>query len=54
LNAISPCGDSIEGKVVTAVVKLKEPDCGNATEETEKDPEVEKSDYIDDDTTWTN
>ena len=36
-----------EGKVVTAVDELKEPDCGNATEETEKDAEVEKSDYID-------
>jgi hypothetical protein len=32
---------------VTAVDELKEPDCGNATEETEKDAEVEKSDYID-------
>ena len=26
---------------------MKEPDCGNATEETEKDAEVEKSEYID-------
>jgi hypothetical protein len=26
-NAISHCGDSIEGKVVTAVDELKEPDC---------------------------
>jgi hypothetical protein len=34
---------------VTAVDKLTEPDCGNATEETEKDAEVEKSDYIDED-----
>ena len=50
LDAISHCGDSIEGKVVTAVDELKEPDCGNATEETEKDAEVEKSDYIDEDT----
>tara|TARA_B110000908_G_C10027660_1_gene345895 strand:- start:380 stop:652 length:273 start_codon:yes stop_codon:yes gene_type:complete len=47
---ISHCEDSIEGKVVTAVDELKEPDCGNATEETEKDAEVEKSDYIDEDT----
>ena len=47
MDAISHCGDSIEGKVVTAVDELKEPDCGNATEETEKDAEVEKSDYID-------
>jgi hypothetical protein len=55
LDAISHCGDSIEGKVVTAVDELKVPDCGNATEETEKDAEVEKSDYIDEDkTTWTN
>jgi hypothetical protein len=44
------CGDSIEGKVATFVDELKEPDCGNATEETEKDAEVEKSDYIDEDT----
>ena len=49
-DAISHCGDSIEGKVVTAVDELKEPDCGNATEETEKDAKVEKSDYIDEDT----
>jgi hypothetical protein len=49
-DAISHCGDSIEGKVVTALDELKEPDCGNATEETEKDAEVEKSDYIDEDT----
>jgi hypothetical protein len=27
---------------VTAVDELKEPDCGNATEETEKDAEAEK------------
>jgi hypothetical protein len=46
---ISHCEDSIEGKVVTAVDELKEPDCGNATEETEKDAEVENSDYIDKD-----
>ena len=26
------------------------PDCGNATEETEKDVEVEKPDYVDEDT----
>jgi hypothetical protein len=51
-DAISHCGDSIEGKVVTAVEELKEPDCGNATEETEKElrSQVEKSDYIDEDT----
>ena len=53
--AISHCGDSIEGKPVTADDELKCPDCGNATEETEKDAEVEKSDYIDEDkTTCTN
>jgi hypothetical protein len=49
-DVISHCGDSIEGKLVTAVDELKEPDCGNATEETEKDAEVEKLDYIDEDT----
>jgi hypothetical protein len=49
-DAISHCGDSIEGKVVIAVDELKESDCGKATEETEKDAEVEKSDYIDEDT----
>jgi hypothetical protein len=49
-DAISHCGDSIEGKVVTAADELKELDCGNATEENEKDAEVEKSDYIDEDT----
>ena len=39
-------GDSIEGKLVTAVNELKGgPDCGNATEESEKDAEVEKTDY---------
>jgi hypothetical protein len=32
---------------VIAVDELKGPDCGNATEETEK---VEKSDYVDEDT----
>jgi hypothetical protein len=48
--AISHCGDSIEGKLVIAVDELKGPDCGNATEETEKDAEVEKSDYVDEDT----
>jgi hypothetical protein len=46
-DAIAHCGDFIEGKVATAVDELKEPDCGNATEETEKDAEVEKSDFID-------
>jgi hypothetical protein len=49
-DAISRCGDSNEGKVVTTVDELKEPDCGNATEETEKDAEVEKSNYINEDT----
>ena len=49
-DAISHCGDSSEGKVVTAVDELKEPDCGNATEVTEKDAEVEKSDCIDENT----
>jgi hypothetical protein len=49
-DAISHCGDSIKGKIVTAVDELKEPNCGNATEETEKDAEVEKSEYIDKDT----
>jgi hypothetical protein len=48
--AISHCGDSIEGKPVTAVDLLICPDCGNATEETEKDAMVEKSDYDDEDT----
>ena len=48
--AISHCGDSIEGKLVIAVDELKGPDCGNATEETEKDAEVEKSDYVNEDT----
>jgi hypothetical protein len=43
-DAISHCGDSIEDKVMTAVDELKEPNCGNSTEETEKDAEVEKSD----------
>ena len=32
----------MEGKPVTAVDELKEPDCDNATEETEKDVQVEK------------
>ena len=45
-DAISHCGDSIE----TAVDELKVPDYGNAKEETEKDAEVEKSDYVDEDT----
>ena len=31
-DAISPCGDSIEGKLVTPVDELKEPDCGNASQ----------------------
>ena len=35
---------------MTAVHKLEEHDCGNATDETEKDAEVEKSDYVDDNT----
>jgi hypothetical protein len=48
--AISHCGDSMEGKLVIAVDELNGPDCGNATEETEMDAEVEKSDYVDEDT----
>ena len=48
--AISHCGDSSEVKLVTAVDELKVPDCGNAKEETEKYAEVEKSDYVDEDT----
>ena len=35
---------------MTAVDELKCPDCGNTSEETEKNAEVEKSDYIDEDT----
>jgi hypothetical protein len=50
LSAISYCGNSIEGKLVNAVNELKGPDCGNATEETDKDVKVKKSDYVDDDT----
>ena len=46
---ISQCGDTIEGKLVTGIDELKWHDCGNATEETEKDAEVEKSDYVDKD-----
>ena len=42
--------DSIKGKLVTAVDELKWPDCGNTIKETEKTAEVEKSDYIDEDT----
>ena len=39
-------GASTEGKLVTADNELKGgPDCGNATEESETDTEVEKSDY---------
>ena len=34
---------------MTAVDELKGTDCGNATEETEKDAKVEKSDYVNDD-----
>ena len=49
-DAISHRGDSIEGKLVTAVDELKVPDCGNATEQTEKDAEVENSKDIDEDT----
>jgi hypothetical protein len=33
-----------------SIDELKGPQCGSATEETEKDAEVEKSDYIDKDT----
>ena len=43
-------GDSIEDKHVTAVDELKWPDGGNAAEETENDSEIEKSDYVDEDT----
>ena len=39
-------GDSIEGKLVTDGDELKGPDCGNATEETEKNAKVEKSTWI--------
>jgi hypothetical protein len=39
--------DSIEGKLVSAVDELKWPDCGKTTKETEKNAEVEKSDYVD-------
>ena len=49
-DAISHCGGSIEGKLVTTVDELKRPDHGNATEETEKDAKDDKSDYIDEDT----
>ena len=35
---------------MTAVDELKEPDCCNATDETWNYAEVEKSDYVDDDT----
>jgi hypothetical protein len=49
-DAISHNLDSIEGKLVTAVHELKWPDCGNTTKETEKNAEVEKSDYVDEDT----
>jgi hypothetical protein len=45
-DAISHCGDSID----TAVDELKVPDCCSSKEETEKDAEVEKSDYVDEDT----
>jgi hypothetical protein len=40
-KGISHCGDSIEGKLVTADDELNAPDCGNATNKTEKDAEVE-------------
>ena len=33
-----------------AVDELKEPDCGNATDKTEKDAEVENPDNVDDET----
>ena len=36
-DAISHYGDSIEGKVVTAVDELKEPDYGNATDYFDED-----------------
>jgi hypothetical protein len=41
-DTISHCGDSIEGKLMTAVDELIGVACGNATEETEKDVMVEK------------
>ena len=31
---------------MTAVAELKGPDCGNGRKETEKDAEVENSDYV--------
>ena len=49
-DVISHRGDSIEVKLVTAVDELKVPDCGNETEQTEKDAEVEKSEDIYEDT----
>jgi hypothetical protein len=49
-DAISHDRDSIEGKLMTAVDDLKWHDCGNTTKETETNAEVEKSDYVDEDT----
>ena len=34
---------------MTAVAELRGPDWGNATKETDKDAEVENSDYVDED-----
>jgi hypothetical protein len=34
---------------VAAVAELKGPDCGNATQETDKDTEVENKDFVDED-----
>jgi hypothetical protein len=39
-DAISHCGDSIEGKLLTAVDELKGPEFGNATDETERMPSL--------------
>jgi hypothetical protein len=41
---IKTCPSS--SKLVTAVDELKWPDCGNTPTETEKNAEVEKSDYV--------
>ena len=35
---------------MTAIDELKRPDCGNTTEKTDKNAEVEKSEYVDEDT----
>ena len=46
-DAIFHCEDSIEVKCVTAVNELKGQDCSNAIKQTEKDADVENSDYAD-------